>query len=98
MHQLQQPLLRLVVEQQLIEHNMLDNTKQLHQEVHFVVENQVVELLIELEVVVLFDPTKTNMFFKKEKKKKIMDFVLVRINLDLNYLLLLVEMEIVVVD
>jgi hypothetical protein len=70
MHQLQQPLLRLVVEQQLIEHNMLDNTKQLHQEVHFVVENQVVELLIELEVVVPFDPTKTNMFFKKKKKEK----------------------------
>ena len=43
MNQLRPPLqlLRLVVvvEQQLIEHNMLDNTKQLHQEVHFVVEN-----------------------------------------------------------
>ncbi len=48
--QLQQ--LPLVVEQQLIEHNMLDNTKQLHQIIDFV-ENQIVELLIEAEVVVL---------------------------------------------
>ncbi len=56
-HQLQQPLLLLVVEQQRIEHNMLDNTKQLHQEVDFV-EYQVVELLTEVEVVVLLDPTK----------------------------------------
>jgi hypothetical protein len=45
MRQLLQPL--LVVEQQLIEHNMLDNTKQLHQEfvvVVVVVGCQVVEL------------------------------------------------------
>jgi len=38
---------------------MLDNTKQLHQEVDFV-ENQVVELLI--EVVVLFDPKRKDIY------------------------------------
>jgi hypothetical protein len=59
LHQLLQLLLLLVVEQQLIEHNMLDNTKQLHQEVDFV-ENQVVELLI--EVVVLFDPKRKEIY------------------------------------
>jgi CO dehydrogenase/acetyl-CoA synthase epsilon subunit len=46
--------LLLVVEQRLIEHNMLDNTKQLHQEFEFVVVDRIVELLF--EVVVLFDP------------------------------------------
>ncbi len=44
---------------------MLDNTKQLHQEVDFV-ENQAVELLIEVVVVVLFDPKKKNKFFKEK--------------------------------
>jgi hypothetical protein len=45
--------LLLVVEQQLTEHNMLDSTKQLRQEVDFVVvENLVVELLIVIEAVV----------------------------------------------
>jgi len=65
LNQMQQLLqLLLVVEQQLIEHNMLDNTKQLHQEVHFVVAVvvgiQVVELLIAVEVVGLLDPKKQN--------------------------------------
>jgi predicted alpha/beta hydrolase family esterase len=55
-HWQQRQRLLLVVEQQLIEHSMLDNTKQLHQKVDFV-ENQVVELLIEVELVAaLLDP------------------------------------------
>ncbi len=64
-HQLQQPLPLLVVEQQRVEHNMLDNTKQLHQEVDFV-EYQVVELLTEVEVVVLLDPTKKKKFIDEK--------------------------------
>jgi hypothetical protein len=58
--QLQRQQLLLVVEQQLIEHNMLDNTKHLHRKFVLVVvdddENQVVELLIVVEFVVLFEP------------------------------------------
>jgi hypothetical protein len=65
----------LVVEQQLIEHNMLDNTKHLHQKVVLAAaaavavavavavvvvvvddDDQLVELLIEAEFVVLFEP------------------------------------------
>ncbi len=65
---LKQPLQLLVVEQQLIEHNMLDNTKHLHLKVVLVVvvvvvvavvvddENQLVGLLIVVEFVVLFEP------------------------------------------
>jgi hypothetical protein len=69
---IQLPLQRrllLVVEQQLIEHNMLDNTKHLHLKVVLVVvvvvvvavvvvddENQLVGLLIVVEFVVLFEP------------------------------------------
>jgi len=44
---------------------MLDNTKQLHQEVDFV-EYQVVELLTEVEVVVLLDPTRKKKFIKEK--------------------------------
>ena len=57
--QLLQQLLLPVVEQQLTEHNMPDNTKHLHPEFAFVVvvdENQLEELLIEVEFVVLFEP------------------------------------------
>jgi competence protein ComGC len=48
---------------------MLDNTKQLHQEVDFVVvENLIVELLIVAVVVVLFDPRrKEDSFCEKDK-------------------------------
>jgi hypothetical protein len=68
MHQLQQPLLRLVVEQQLIEHNMLDNTKHLRLKFVLVVvvddENQLVALLIVVEFVVLFESKLKNAFVK----------------------------------
>jgi hypothetical protein len=57
--QLQQRLLLLVVEQPLIEHNMLDNTKHLHPKFVFVVvdgEDPPVELLVVVVFVVLSEP------------------------------------------